>query len=60
MFRLVHVYGKNDKGVEVRIFTMICHLPLAENPVDLNTLVNDMAKYSNYYTDIRVEMFKED
>lgn len=60
MVRLVHVYGKNDKNVEVLIFTMVCHLPLAENPVDLNALVNDIAIYSNYYADIRVEMFKED
>lgn len=60
MVRLVHVYGKNEKGVEVLIFTMVCHLPLAENPADLNALVNDIAIYSNYYTDIRVEMFKED
>ena len=60
MVRLVHVYGKNDKNVEVLIFTMVCHLPLAEHPADLNAIVNDMTKYSNYYTDIRVEMFKED
>ena len=60
MVRLVNVYGKNDKNIEVLIFSMVCHLPLAEHTADLNALVNDMTRYSKYYTDIRVEMYKED
>lgn len=59
MVRLVNVYGKNDKNIEVLIFSMVCHLPLAEHTDDLNALVNDMTRYSDYYTDIRVEMFRE-
>lgn len=59
MVRLVNVYGKNDKNIEVLIFSMVCHLPLAEHTADLNALVDNMVRYGNYYSDIRVEMFRE-
>lgn len=59
MVRLVYVYGKNAKNDYVLILAMRCHLPLAKHPADLNALANGIARCSNDYTDIRIEMLEE-